>query len=367
MEKAKISLLQLYTLMVLFGLGSSSLLGLGASAKQDAWIAILIGNIAGMVLLLLYGYIFKNYPDSSFIETVELVLGKIIGRVIAFLYIIYLLYKATLVLRDIMELILLYVLTATHMLVVGILAMTVVLYAIFLGIETICRFSQIAFITVPMKMLYVFGAIASGITDFNHLKPVLENGWMPVLNATFPLISSFPFGEMVVFLMVFPYVNKKEKAIKTGILAIITVGIVLTLITIGNIITIGPLMIELAIFPTIQTAKMINIMDFIQRIEGLSVITFLTCSMTKTIVYAYAASIGLNVFFKSKNYRYYIIPVFLVILLGSIYTEYNMTVHLFVGLRLVPFFVNTPFEVIIPLLLITVIIIKNFFKKRNQY
>jgi len=54
MEKAKISAVQLFILMVLFELGSALLVPLAIDAKQDAWLAILLGMVFSFVLLLIY-------------------------------------------------------------------------------------------------------------------------------------------------------------------------------------------------------------------------------------------------------------------------------------------------------------------------
>lgn len=53
MEKAKISATQLFILMVLFELGSALLVPLAMRAKQDAWLAILIGMLCSFFLLSL--------------------------------------------------------------------------------------------------------------------------------------------------------------------------------------------------------------------------------------------------------------------------------------------------------------------------
>ena len=55
MEKAKISATQLFVLVVLFEMGSAILVGIASDAKQDAWIAILLGlagGISGLFYLL---------------------------------------------------------------------------------------------------------------------------------------------------------------------------------------------------------------------------------------------------------------------------------------------------------------------------
>ncbi len=46
MENARISGWQLFVLITLFEIGSAFLIGLAMDAKQDAWIAILVGMIS---------------------------------------------------------------------------------------------------------------------------------------------------------------------------------------------------------------------------------------------------------------------------------------------------------------------------------
>jgi spore germination protein KB len=47
MEKAKISVIQLFAMMFLFELGSALVVSLGSNAKKDAWLAILLGVCGG--------------------------------------------------------------------------------------------------------------------------------------------------------------------------------------------------------------------------------------------------------------------------------------------------------------------------------
>lgn len=63
MEKAKISASQLFILMVLFELGTSLLLPVAMEAKQDAWLAILLGMLSSLVLFVIYYKLYSYYPD----------------------------------------------------------------------------------------------------------------------------------------------------------------------------------------------------------------------------------------------------------------------------------------------------------------
>lgn len=354
-------------MMVLFGLGSSSMIGLGSNLVHDAWIAVLLGNLGGIVLLFFYGIIQKRYPNDHYIKILEKILGKTLGRFIGALYTIYFLYIATLVIRDISELLILYILPQTPMIFIHFLLMLVVSYSVYLGIEVIGRYSELTLnFTVFSIIFYVIALILSGVTDFNNLLPVLEQGWRPVLKTTFPLLVTFPFGEIVVFLMIFPYVNKKDKAIKTGMLAMLTTGLILTLITIGNIITLTGIGTQLTIYPTIGSIRLINIFDIIQRIEGVAVMTFLISSLMKITIYFYSSAIGLNHIYNSENYKKYIIFILIIIMLGGMLIADNYSMHIYIGLNIVPYYIHVPFVMIIPFLLAFIIIITSYIHKKTS-
>jgi spore germination protein KB len=76
LEKAKINGGQLFVMMVLFELGSALLVGLGMDAKQDAWLAILLGWAGGLVLFTVYGSLFRQYPDLPLTGYLQAIMGK---------------------------------------------------------------------------------------------------------------------------------------------------------------------------------------------------------------------------------------------------------------------------------------------------
>ena len=63
MEKAKISASQLFVLIVLFEMGSAILVGIASNAKQDAWMAVLLGLVGGIAIFFIYYGLFVYYPD----------------------------------------------------------------------------------------------------------------------------------------------------------------------------------------------------------------------------------------------------------------------------------------------------------------
>jgi len=350
--------------MVLFGLGSSSVLGLGSSAKQDAWISILLAGVTGIALFVfVYGTIFKTYPDQNFTATIKSIFGKPIGTVITMFYILYFLFISTLVLRDIGELVITYILPGTPILAIQFMAVIVMAYAVYLGIETMGRSAELYIFPVFFFIIFIaVFLLISGAVQFSNLLPIMENGYKPIVQAAYPLVLAFPFGELIVFNMILYHVNKKQTAIKTGALAMGTTMLLITFITIMNITAIGIYLTENSPFPTVKMVRMINVAEFVQRLDSIAVVMFLIGSIAKITVYGYVVNTGLkDLFQKPYNYNKFIIPIFLIILLGSVYFYDSFTQQIYIGLKLVPYYVNFPFEVVLPTLMVVIIYFKKFF------
>lgn len=63
MEKAKISVIQLFAMMFIFDLGTALVVSHGIHAKKEAWLAILLGMCGGIALFFIYYFLFRQYPN----------------------------------------------------------------------------------------------------------------------------------------------------------------------------------------------------------------------------------------------------------------------------------------------------------------
>lgn len=73
-KQVKISTRQLLILTILFTIGTAILVipsVMAATAKQDAWIAALVGVGSGLLLIWLYNTITILYPQMTLIEIME--------------------------------------------------------------------------------------------------------------------------------------------------------------------------------------------------------------------------------------------------------------------------------------------------------
>lgn len=88
-EKLKISTRQFRILVLLYSVGTVILhtpSPLAAIAKQDAWIASLLGTFLGLVLVRLYIKVGNLFPDLTLDQMNEKLLGKALGKVVNFTF-----------------------------------------------------------------------------------------------------------------------------------------------------------------------------------------------------------------------------------------------------------------------------------------
>ncbi|KOP70824.1 spore gernimation protein KB [Bacillus sp. FJAT-21351] len=366
MEKAKISASQLFILMVLFELGSALLVPLAMDAKQDAWLAILLGMVFSFVLLLVYHKLYRYYPDLLPTEYIQKILGKVMGTVLAFVYILYFMYDASRVLRDFGEMLLTFAYPDTPLFIANALLILVIIYTIRQGIEVIARSGELLFIF--MYILAVAGFIlivCSGLIDVTHLKPVLEEGLLPVLKVVFTQTLYFPFTEVIVFTMLLPYLNNPKKAKVTMLCATGLSGINLAITMLINISVLGVNLTARSQFPLLSTVQSIQVADFLERLDVFFMLAMVIGIFFKVSVLFYAVVIGTANLFKIKSPSRLSYPLGIVILFLSITIASNVQEHLHEGLKVVMFVLHIPLFAIIPLLLLLVAFLKNRKKQRG--
>ncbi|MBD8114272.1 GerAB/ArcD/ProY family transporter [Priestia megaterium] len=363
MEKAKISASQLFILMVLFELGTSLLLPVAMEAKQDAWLAILLGMLGSLVLFVIYYKLYSYYPDLLPIEYMQKILGKAIGSVLAFLYISYFIYDVARVLRDIGEMLLTFSYSDTPLFIANALLILVIIYTVQKGIEVVARSGELFFIF--MYVLAVTGfllIVCSGLIDFKNLQPVLEDGILPVLKVVFIQTLYFPFGEAIVFTMILPYLNNPKKAKVTMLCATGLSGINLTITMLINISVLGVDLTARSQFPLLSTVQSIQVADFLERLDVFFMLALVIGGFSKISVLFYASMIATATLFKIKSPSRLSYPIGLIVLFMSLMISRNFQEHLHEGIGVEMFFLQIPFLTIIPVLLFLVA----FFKNRKQ-
>lgn len=231
-------------MIFLFILGSALLLSLGIEAQKEAWIAVLLGMIGGFFLFLVYYNLYRYNPDVLPTTYMQKIIGTFFGKILAFLYIIYFLYLSSRVLRDFGEMLIISAYPETPLFFMNTLLILVIIYAVHKGIEVIARTGEII-----LAIAGFISVLISGLIDINHLRPLLDKGFGQVLQTVFTETWYVPFGEVIVFTMIMPYVNKSKKVKNAGLSAMALSGVNLVITMVVNVSVLGIDLATRSMFP----------------------------------------------------------------------------------------------------------------------
>ncbi|SEA00141.1 spore germination protein KB [Thalassobacillus cyri] len=357
MGTEKISAFQLFVLIVLFEMGSAVVLGFTFKANQDSWMVILFSMIGGLLLYLLFTHLSNYYPALPLTEAIVKITGPFIGPILAFFYIIYFFYLASRVLGDFTNLMQITILRQTPFIVITIVFTLMVCVASILGLEVIARTAEMFYpLVIFSGTLFLAFVYLDGLPDFRNLLPVLDKGWEPIFSTVFPQTITFPFGEMIVFMMFFPYLISSYKRKQVGVLGIIVSGIILTLLSITILAVLGSEGAKIVAIPLLETISLVNIQDIIQRMDPIVIITMIILGFIKITLFFYAAIIGLHGLFQIPRSKRPVVVIsagllliIITFLIGLEYTE-----HVNIGLQVIPYYVHVPMQLILPLFLVCV-------------
>jgi spore germination protein KB len=363
MQNMKFNSVQLFSCMYIFLLGTSVFLDPGKGAHREAWLANLIGLAIGLLLFRMYVSIYQHNPADSLILSLKRMWGKYIGSVVSLIYIGYAVYIASRNLRDFSELILIVAYQNTSMFSLSLMMLFLLIYTVLKGFTPLARTTWISFLITSFLIFIIIGAeFVSESFKFHRFQPFLEEGWKPLLTTISPTTITFPFGESVLFLMLLFHMDHPERVSKVGTRAMISAGLLLTMASALHVGMLGIKNVDVAIYPMLVNVSKINIGNFFANVQSLVVIIFVLMGFIKLAILFFCAVSGAVDLFQlkdGKNITFFIgiLILFLAVIPASSYSE-----HIQIGLKIVPYYLHIPLQIVVPLLLFLTIKIK---KKRS--
>lgn len=354
MRKEQLTDKEAICVFVVFMIGSTLIIGIGGESKNDAWISGIIGFAMAIPMILAYSKILSMYPGQDLFDILDQTLGKVFGKAVAVIYILYAFHLGSLVLLDFGEFTSILAMPETPMFVPIICIGFVSIYAVWLGIEVLAR-TTAYFLPLLLFILAVVQLLAIPQLHFHYLKPVLENNTTTILKGGFSTFS-FPYTETVLLLCIFDALKTKKSPRRVYLWGVGISTIVIIATTIRNIAVLGT-MIDRFYFPSYEAVSMIKIGDFLERIEVTVSIVFVFGLVGKSSVCLLAACKGIQKLFGLKDYRSIVIQTGLLMVYFS-YIIFDSTMELKDwSFHIYPYYAF-PMQVILPLLILGVATVK---------
>ena len=334
--------------MALFIMGSTLILGIGSDAKQDAWLSIIIAAALAVPMLAVYSRILALFPEKNIYEILNIVFGNIFGRLIALFFIWYAFHLGTMVLRNFQEFIKIVSFPETPEFISVMLMGILCIWVVKEGIEVLGRFSQLAIIFLAFIIIVVI-SLGMKNASFDNFRPFLYNGVKPVLSSAFSVFS-FPFAETVLFTAVFTFMKGRNNSYRVYYFALV-IGVSFTLsVTVRNILVLGADFIERVYFASYAAVSLVNIGNFLQRIEVTVSVVMLFTGFVKISVCLMATARGVDYLFKVGNYRQLVAPVGFLMMITSCFIYQNAMEMQEFAFEVYKYYAF-PFQVILPLII----------------
>ncbi len=319
-EKGKISVRQFTVLVLLYTIGTTILIIpsiLATHAKQDTWIAGIVGLCGGIAIIPLYVSLASKYPGQNFSQILEHLFGKWVGKGVSLIYLItFVMLLSVFVLRDIGDFMVTVMMVETPIYAIHITFLLVVLMAVRLGLETFARAGEL-FLPWVIVLYFILTFTIAPQIEMNYAQPVMENGIKPILHAGFSFFT-FPFAEMIIFLMIIPYVNTLHRVSRGFWIGIIIGGVFLIILSMLSILVVGIEETSESIYSSYDLAKQINLGGFFQRVEAMMAFIWFTTAFMKLTILIYVLSLGISQTLELTDYKPITLPLGLIIYVFSI-------------------------------------------------
>ncbi|MFC6600974.1 GerAB/ArcD/ProY family transporter [Ectobacillus funiculus] len=89
MNHEKIGIKQLFLLMLAFEIGTAIIFSIGTEAKQDSWLAVLVGMLYGVILILIFTTLCEYYPNNSLIQIIQIIWKVYWLSIVYYLYYLF--------------------------------------------------------------------------------------------------------------------------------------------------------------------------------------------------------------------------------------------------------------------------------------
>ncbi|WP_103110769.1 GerAB/ArcD/ProY family transporter [Brevibacillus reuszeri] len=324
--ETKISVRQFGMLVTLFSIGTPILIipaGLAGLAKQDAWLAAVLGVGLGLLITGLYCALGSLFPAKSLVEMNELVLGKWIGKTISITFVFFNLVTAAELLFFVGNFLTTQIMPETPIQSINIIFACVVLMGVRLGIETIARSAEMLF-PLFFVLFLILAIFVSPQIKWENIQPVLETDMNVLFKAVIFFTSVFSFSP-VALLMIFPAsVDRLKEARKAFLSGAFIGGVVLIIIIALAILVLGAETTARQMYPSYALAKKINVGNFLQRIEIVMAGMWFITIFFRVSCYFYASVIGLAQTLNLKDYRFLVLPLGILMIILSLIVHPNI-------------------------------------------
>ncbi|CAM3092268.1 endospore germination permease [Paenibacillus lupini] len=362
-KNSKISIRQFCILIMIGTVGDSILIMptiTAVSSKQDAWLSMLLAFIGGLATGGLFAAIANKLQRVSLYEAIRQRLGVWFGGFFFLLFLFASFMCCLTLLSEMSQFMTMQLMPETPVTAIILFFLTVVIIAYRYGIEAYARMGELLF-PVFMGLFVMLVVFLLPQVEWTNVKPIMTKGILPIMSGALPAYCT-GFVEMVVLLMLVPYVAGNSKLTKPILTGFAVGGMVLFLIVLLCVFVLGPSLMETKYYPTFVLAQKIMIGHFLERIEAVMAFLWIITVFYKTVLHFFTITTGLAQVFQLQESKMLTIPLGMILLVGTVVGTPNIVIYNKILIEYYPWF-DLTFFLVLPLIILCLLLA---FKPKQQ-
>lgn len=270
------------------------------SAAQDGWISVLISGFAVSFFVLLIWLLCKRFPQLTLFDFSKIILGKTLGNIINFFYIMYLLLMVSYIFIMIDDIFVRWIFPETPRVVLLLAGMIVLIYGCIGKLKSMVYLFSFLFLFILFLIIITLFTFINSNFDIRYLFPMASNGLSPILKGTIDAFPAYTGYETLLVYFAFIHQPKKGASMKGSVFAIIFVTFLYTYIMLQATIFYSPAELKIILEPVIYMLRAVN-MHLLQRFDLIFLSIWGIVVTASIISYSYLGSMGISKLLRMKH------------------------------------------------------------------
>ncbi|UVI28753.1 GerAB/ArcD/ProY family transporter [Paenibacillus spongiae] len=318
LEKGRISPLQMGMIMY-STVTATAILSLPAitamHAGRDMWLSPIWGLLSGGISIFLAIMLGKRYPQETVIEYSNHILGRILGKLVGLIYLLFYIHLSSLILKEYgYFLVNNFYMRTPIIVIIGSFALLCAFNARG-GIEVIAR---TATLLTPIAYLLLFATIVLITPKIQpqQMLPMFEHGAGPSLRGSISVQAWYSEFFLLSFLL--PYMHDKHLKVKSSMVALLAVMVTLVLVNMASLMFMGSEESGRNVYPLLGITRSISVAGFFQHLESLVMFFWVAGTFIKFSMFSYVSIIGTSQWLGLPRYQPLVMPVvFLIVVISQ--------------------------------------------------
>ncbi len=283
-----------------------------------AWYTTLISCATTLVFFMFLYLLMKRFPGKDLIEIFDHVTGKIIGKALTLVFVIYFIYYSGSNLREFLEMIKAYNFPYTQPSLIVFPFLAVVAIMVYVGLEGMARLAAVSFYPIVIGIVVIL-VLAYPLYEPGSIFPIGGYGIMKSLKVGF--LRSSAYSEIIALAFIINSVHGVKSFKKVGIISIIAAGVIFSTVALCSIMIFQYTQAKENLSALFQMARVIFYNRFLQRIETIFLFAWILVSLINIGAAFYISITTFCKAFRVESHRPLIFPFLFLVYLATFYPE----------------------------------------------